>query len=77
MMWRAWIVIMGTVTTALLLWAAYTWQVEGTGLNPLIALPAAVIVYFNTIAFIAREAYKTGIHMADYLEWLEKNDEDD
>lgn len=74
MIWRGIIVIVMHFTVALLIWAGYSWLVEGHGLNPLIAFPGAFIIYAASMAWLSWEAERSDVAINDYLDWLEYNE---
>lgn len=72
MMWRAIIILAAHMTVAMFIWGGYSWLFEGIGLNPLIAFPAAVLVYVWTWIWIVCEAREAEQKLENYLESLER-----
>ena len=74
MMWRALIILATHVCVVLLAWSGFCWITEGEGLNPLIAFPAAAIMYFWMWLWIVDDAASNEQRIEDYLEWLDEQE---
>lgn len=78
MIWRAIVILTTHVSMVLLAWAGFCWITEGEGLNPLIAFPAAAVMYFWMWLWVIADAASLEKQIEDYLEYLDYlEDEDD
>ena len=72
MVWRAITIIFAHIATLLLVGAGLSWIYEGYGLNPLIAFPAAILIYVLNLLWILYEAQSIDVRIQDYLEYLDQ-----
>lgn len=72
MMWRSIIIITTHFTIALLGYAGFSWLTVGEGINPLIAFPAAIILYVAHLLWIEDMSRQYECNAMDLLERIDQ-----